>query len=474
MNNISEYLSIQNQAFPDRIFIKTDSDKLTFKEADEKVTEISKKLNQFKKKSVIAMMFENSIEFVITYLGIIKSERIAHIIPPLINEKNFFQQINSSNPEIILTTNKLVNNLTFSKKEINFVDFNDLLKQQSDSIENQFSEIASLMYTSGTTSSPKGVPVKHSNILFTTKNIVNILEYNESDINTVPLPLSHSFGLGCLHVSLFNGSTLILHKNTMNILDILNSIEENNSTTFAAVPATLTSLVNNFPEKFAQKCKKLRLIVTNSTKVPTSTTQKILELLPNTKFATYYGLTEASRSTFMIFNDNKNKMESVGIPAPEVEIKISNENNEEGEIMIKGKNVVENYWNSEFQERFLDGWIKTGDIGIIDDDGFLYLKGRKDNLINVAGEKVNPEEIEQIVKRLDSIEESIAIGKEHQLFGQVVKLFVKKKKEKDIEATEIIRYCKNNLERFKVPTEIEFVTEFPKTDYGKVKRFMLR
>ena len=167
-------------------------------------------------------------------------------------------------------------------------------------------------------------------------------------------------------------------------------------------------------------------------------------------------------------------MESVGIPAPEVEIKISNENNEEGEIMIKGKNVVENYWNSEFQERFLDGWIKTGDIGIIDDDGFLYLKGRKDNLINVAGEKVNPEEIEQIVKRLDSIEESIAIGKEHQLFGQVVKLFVKKKKEKDIEATEIIRYCKNNLERFKVPTEIEFVTEFPKTDYGKVKRFMLR
>ena len=475
MNNISEYLSKQKQVFPDKIFIKTTSESLTFKEADEKVVEISKKLNQFGKNSVIAMMFENSIEFVITYLGIVKSGKIAHIIPPLINEKNFFQQINSSNPEIILTTNKLVNNFTFSKKEINFIDFNDFLKQQSNLGEDQFSEITSLIYTSGTTSAPKGVPIKHSNILFTTKNIINVLEYNESDINTVPLPLSHSFGLGCLHVSLFNGTTLILHKNTMNILDILNSIEENNSTTFAAVPATLTSLVNNFPEKFAQKCNKLRLIVTNSTKVPKSTTQKILELLPNTKFATYYGLTEASRSTFMIFNENKNKMESVGKPAPDVEIKISNDNNEkEGEIMIKGKNVVESYWGSEFKERFSDGWIKTGDIGTVDNDGFLYLKGRKDNMINVAGEKVNPEEIEEIVKRLDSIEETIAIGKEHQLFGQVVKIFVKKKKGGEIDASQILKHCKNHLERFKVPTEVEFVTEFPKTDYGKVKRFMLR
>ena len=475
MNNIADYLLKQKHVLPDRVFIKTASECLTFKEADEKVTEISNRLNQFEKNSVIAMMFENSIEFVITYLGIVKSGKIAHIIPPLINEKNFFQQINSSNPEIILTTNKLVNNLTFSKNEINFIDFNDFLNNQSNSEEDQFSEIASLIYTSGTTSAPKGVPIKHSNISFTTKNIINVLEYNESDINTVPLPLSHSFGLGCLHVSLFNGTTLILHKNTMNILDILNSIEEDNSTTFAAVPATLTSLVNNFPDKFAQKCKKLRLIVTNSTKVPTSTTQKILELLPNTKFATYYGLTEASRSTFMIFNENKNKMESVGKPAPNVEIKISNDNHEkEGEIMIKGKNVVESYWDSEFKERFSGGWIKTGDIGTIDDDGFLYLKGRKDNTINVAGEKVNPEEIEEVVKRLDSIEETIAIGKEHQLFGQVVKLFVKKKKEKEIDAAQILKHCKNHLERFKVPTEVEFVTEFPKTDYGKVKRFMLR
>ena len=146
--------------------------------------------------------------------------------------------------------------------------------------------------------------------------------YNNSDIDVIPLSLSHSFGLGCLHTALFVGSTVILHKNTMNILEIIDSIKKNDATTFAAVPATLTSLVNNFPEKFVEKCIGLRLIITNSTKVPEDTINKILNLLPNTKFTTYYGLTEASRSTFMIFNENKNKKESVGKLAPGVELSL--------------------------------------------------------------------------------------------------------------------------------------------------------
>ena len=476
MTTIIDYLERYKRDSPKKIFIQTESQSLTFEDTYNKVSKICTILNQFPEKSIISIMFDNSIEFVISYLGIIKSGRIAHIIPPSISKKNFLKQIESCNPEIILTLNKFINEFKYVKKEVNIIDFYEFQKQNSSHKESQVSDIASLIYTSGTTSSPKGVPIKHSNIIFTTQNIVNVLGYNNLDIDVIPLSLSHSFGLGCLHASLCVGSTVILHRNTMNILDILNSIKENNATTFAAVPATLTSLVNNFPEKFVEKCNGLRLIVTNSTKVPKDTIHKILHLLPNTKFATYYGLTEASRSTFMIFSENDNKEESIGKSAPDVEIKIEKEKSEskKGEIWIRGKNVIENYWNSEFAEKFVEGWLKTGDLGFLDEDGFLYLTGRKDHIINVGGEKVNPEEIENIVKMLDSIEDVIAMGIEHPLFGQVVKLLVKKVDNKEIKSSEIIAHCKQNLERFKVPMEVEFVSDFPRTEHGKVIRFMLQ
>ena len=156
---------------------------------------------------------------------------------------------------------------------------------------------------------------------------------------------------------------------------------------------------------------------------------------------------------------------------------MDDENNQEsniGEIWIKGENVVKNYWNDMYEEQFSDGGIKTGDLGYLDPEGFLYLSGRKDNIINVAGEKVNPQEIENIVKKVKNVEDVVAIGVNHDVFGQVVGLCIKKVKNTELESSEIITQCKNNLERYKVPMKIKFVDEFPKTEYGKIKRFMMQ
>ena len=116
---------------------------------------------------------------------------------------------------------------------------------------------------------------------------------------------------------------------------------------------------------------------------------------------------------------------------------------------------------------------KTGDIGQLDDEGYLYLTGRIDDLINVAGDKVLPEEVERIVKLLTGVEEVVAIGTKHDIFGQVVKLFVKRSVGSSLEKSEIISHCIKNLERYKVPSLIQFVDDFPRTEYGKIKRFML-
>ena len=123
-------------------------------------------------------------------------------------------------------------------------------------------DFAYLIYTSGTTSKPKGIGITHKKSLFTTNNIVNVLGYKNSDIEVLPLSLSHSFGLGCLHTALFVGSTIILHKNAIDVENVLNSITRYHATTLAAVPATLTKMVENFNNQTKLTCKNLRLIIT--------------------------------------------------------------------------------------------------------------------------------------------------------------------------------------------------------------------
>ena len=258
----------------------------------------------------------------------------------------------------------------------------------------------------------------------------------------------------------------------------MNSITRYHATTLAAVPTTLTKMVENFNDATKLTCENLRLIITNSTAIPELTVKKLKNIIKTGKLATYYGLTEASRSTFMIFNDITGKETSVGKPAQNVKIKIVNEADDpkkNGEIFIKGENVIEKYWNNEEMDHNIqNGWIKTSDMGYFDEDGYLYLTGRVDDMINVGGEKVFPNQIESVVKRLDGIDEAVVIGVSHDTFGEVAKLFVKKSQDSKIKESDIMEYCIKNLERYKVPTSIRFIEDFPQTEYGKIKRYALK
>jgi acyl-CoA synthetase (AMP-forming)/AMP-acid ligase II len=206
---------------------------------------------------------------------------------------------------------------------------------------------------------------------------------------------------------------------------------------------------------------------------------QIINLLPTVNFYTYYGLTEASRSTFMLFNDNQNKLESVGKTAPEVDIKILDDdrnilpNNQVGEIFIRGNHVIKNYWNNvKADESIENNWLKTGDLGYFDSDGFLFLKSRKDDLINVGGEKFAPEEVESVIKEIPEISDAAVIGMPNDLFGELPAAFVVTNYE--ITSTQIINYCSKKLERYKTPNKIFFLDIIPKTDSGKIKRNALK
>ncbi len=469
--NIIDNLKNNSEKFPNKIAIIFEDQKISYKELYDQVEKISLKINELDVE-VISLISENSILFIITYLGIIKSGRIIHIVPPEISEINFYNQIQLSQSQTIICSENIFDNiLKFSKVNIPILKISQL-KQQLKNKENYLKQnlIAHLIFTSGTTSIPKGVGITHNMLNFTTKNIIDVLGYSSGDIDILPLPLYHSFGLGCVYTSLTVGSTIILHKDASNLENLLNSIKKYNATTFAAIPATLIKFLKSKNLDLVNYFFNIRLIITNSTSIPKDTVQHYKEILENGNLATYYGLTEASRSTFMIFQKNSSRDESVGKSAPGVSIKIDND-----EILIKGENVISKYWKNESANKnIIDGWLKTGDTGFLDDENYLFLKGRKDDIINIGGEKVLPFEIEEIVKQIPDVIEVAAFGIKNEIFGQVIKLHIVKSKESNMDKSKILIHCIKNLEKFKIPNKIDFVEEIPKTSYGKVKRFMLK
>ena len=476
MTLISDFLENSSRNFPKKTALIYKDTKYTYQELQNEVKKKSLFFNKFQKNSVISLLFENSPEFIISYLGILKSACVAHIVPPNISTNNLREQIISTNPISIISSHELFPKLSIIENpKIEQIEYSEIKSNLTEERKADVLDYAYLIYTSGTTSKAKGVPITHQNSVFTTNNIVKILNYNNSDVDVLPLPLSHSFGLGCLHTSICVGSTLILHKNMINTSEIFSSINEYSATTFAAVPASLTKLIKHQLSEVTDIFKDLRLIMTNSTSIPSNTIKKYKKILEHGIIATYYGLTEASRSTFMIFDDEK-KFNSVGTSPDQVEIKINNKiYSEPGEIWIKGPNVIQKYWNNtEADSNLENGWLQTGDFGKFDENGYLYLLGRLDDIINIGGEKLLPQDIESVVKVLSDVEEAIAIPMKHETFGNTVKLLIKKTNHSKITKTEILSYCIKNLERYKVPTKIEFVDDFPKTSYGKIKRFMLR
>jgi len=469
--NIIDHLENNSKKYPKKNAIIFENEKISYKELYDRVQNFSLSISELNRE-VISLISENSISFIIAYLGIIKSGQIVHIVPPEILEINLNNQLKSANSQLIICSENAFDNiLKYSKIKTQILKFSEIKSpSKTGKISLKENQIAHLIFTSGTTSIPKGVGISHTMLEFTTKNIVDVLKYTSSDIDILPLPLYHSFGLGCVYTSITVGSTIILHKDASNLQNLINSIKKFNATTFAAIPATLTKFIKFKNIDLKDNFSNIRLVITNSTTVPKNTIQSYKKILKNGNLATYYGLTEASRSTFMIFQEDSLKDDSVGKPASGVSIKIDDD-----EILIKGKNVISKYWKNENADKnIVDGWLRTGDTGFLDNENYLFLKGRKDDIINIGGEKVIPLEIEEVVKQIPEVTDVVAFGIKNEIFGQVIKLHVVKSNESDLDKSKILIHCIKNLEKFKIPAKIDFVEEIPKTSYGKVKRFMLK
>ena len=481
MSTIHSFLESAAQRLPSKEAMVDENERLTYEQLNKRADNIRNMLvKSVNKQEVISILLDNSINFCVAYFGVLKAGCIAHIVPVSSSDQNFSFQVSETNPKMVITSKKFSSRLERAKIETPCFMIEDIQAyEKGEEREVTENDVSTVIYSSGTTSRPKGVKLQHKNVVNATRNMVSFLDVRESDVYLNVLPLSHSFGLGNVHMTISQGGKVVIERNAMNIPSFLNKMNEENATIFAAVPTTL-GLIGQAHADQMKELKNLRMIVTNSTRMPPETTRTLLNLLPCTQIFMYYGLTEASRSTFNHYNKNLDKLESVGPATPHVELKIIDDHGrelppfQEGEVLIRGLHVIKEYWNNPQADQALkNNGILTGDYGYLDAEGFLYLVGRKDDMINIGGEKVSPLEIEQALASVKGIKEIAAVGMHDRILNQVVHIFVVKEDGTQIGEAEIISAAKKVLEGYKVPRKVTFVEQLPKTDSGKIKRAAL-
>lgn len=330
--------------------------------------------------------------------------------------------------------------------------------------EREPSDVAALLYTTGTTGRPKGVILTHANVLAALNNICGFIGYGPEDREVVILPLSHSFGLGHVYCNLMSGGAVYTEPGLTRVNRVLNKIESWGATGFPGTPLGYSILMDRYAEIFARKCRNLRFIVINSAPLPPERAAQLRALLPDVDLMVYYGLTEASRSTFIsLSREGPAYYASVGRTMPGVNLRIA----PDGEVLISGPTVTQGYWGEPelTAAAFRDGWLRTGDIGRLDERGFLFVTGRLKDLINVGGYKVSPEEVERVLLQHEAVVDAGVFGD-----GRVEAALVAAG---PIDVAELSRFCYAKLEPYKAPVRFHTVAALPRSETGKIKRAAL-
>jgi long-chain acyl-CoA synthetase len=346
-------------------------------------------------------------------------------------------------------------------------------------------DVADLMFTTGTTGQPKGVCLTHGNLASAVRQINAVIGTESDDIEIVPLPLYHSFGLGRVRCCLSVGATVVLVKGFSLPGEILAAFERHAATAMAAVPAGLAVLLRFGERGLGAIAHQLRYIEIGSAPMSGEHKQQLKSLLPDTALFMHYGLTEASRSAFIELHRDAEHLATVGRATPGVAIEARDEDGhrqacgQPGVLWIRGPHVARGYWDAPelSAAAFVDGWLRTGDLGSVDERGYITLHGRQDDIVNVGGFKVFPEEVERVLARHPSVAEVACVGAPDPrgVAGSVLRAYlVAAQSGACVEDTELRDLASGELEPYKIPDSFQWVASLPKTDSGKLRRAAIR
>lgn len=438
----------------------------------------------------IALMLRNGWEFAVSFFAL---EKIGAIAVPLNiaykGEEAAFQ-INDSGSKMIIVDSEFRDVIVEIKSELKGVknifftetdEFNDLLKERKTSLPSiQIDEMDSavIMYTSGTTGRPKGAVLTHRGMIAEAMCVAELLEWRAGrDRNLCPVPLFHATGLIMdLCGAVYAGITSVFMKK-FSAVEALKIIDGEKITTMIGVP-TILWLMLNAPEFDHYNLSSLRLFAAGGSSTPEELLNLCLKKLRGLNLCPGYGLTEACGMTLTTkgLQEAMAHKGSVGRPLPIIDIKVVDEagrelpSGEAGELLIRSCLTLKEYWNNpEATKRtFVEGWLHTGDVAKIDEDGYVYILDRLKDMINRGGEKIWSLEVENVLYRNPKVLEAVTVGVPDPIFGEEVKAVVVLKPNEQATPEEIQEFCSRYLAKYKVPKYVEFRDALPRNPAGKV------
>jgi fatty-acyl-CoA synthase len=346
----------------------------------------------------------------------------------------------------------------------------------------QADDVHRLMYTSGTTGRPKGVMITHANLAW--KNLAHLVEFGftAADLGLACGPLYHVGALDLTTTSLIAaGATTIIHR-SFDASAVVEELERSRVTTVWLAPAMVNAIMA-LPDIEARDLSSVRVIINGGEKMPIPLIERIQRVFPSAWFADAYGLTETvSGDTFLDRENIVRKLGSVGRPCLHLDLEVWDDSGhpvaagERGEIVMRGPKVFKGYWRDPdaTAKAFDGGWFHTGDVGLLDEDGYLFIVDRLKDLIVSGGENIAGSEVERVLYEHRAVLEVAVVGRPDDRWGEVPVAFVVLRPGESAGAEELIAYCAGQLAKFKVPKDVTFLDALPRNPSGKVLKRELR
>jgi long-chain acyl-CoA synthetase len=497
---IFEMLRASALRLPDKRALICDGEEISYKALEEKSLSLACRLQKsgVKKGNRVALLFPNCNEMVIAYFACAAIGAVSVPLNNRLTANDLIYIINDCGAFLLIAgyqfweiSRQIIPDLP-SVKEIIYAGpkkkegalyFADLVAEKQNPEQPPISadDPAVIMYTSGTTGLPKGAIMSHRNIFTNARNCGASLNYRESDITLVVVPLFHVTGLNSQLVAfIFIGGTCVIMKEYKTAA-VIEAIEKYRITALFMVPTIyILMLINEtLPEK---DISSVRLAAYGGAPMDKETVIRLRERFGMDLYNAY-GLTETSSLTTVLpACDAVRKAPSVGLPVSGVSVKTIDSEGRElkpgetGELLIRGPNVIKSYFNrpEATQKSIIDGWLHTGDLARIDDEGYVYVVDRLKDMIVRGGENIYSIEVESALNSHYKVLESAVVPGPHPVFGEVVKAFVVLMPGEDATELELIDYCRRNIADYKVPVGIVFLNELPRNPGGKVVKNRLR